>query len=123
MKSIWKEETANLWLDKNNMNKESLLKTISREDSLDIIQNYVENQLPSGNYKKNDISSEMFYLFFNVIELGKELRLSLQEKRMKNSEAKIADIFLVLISICNSMQINLFDALVEKEEKIHQCIS
>lgn len=105
------------------MTKEYLLKTLSREDSLDLIQAYVEKQLPSGAYKKNDISSEMFYLFFNVIELGKELRLSLQEKNMKNSEAKIADIFLVLVSICNSMQINLFDALVEKEEKLHRCIS
>ena len=57
----------------------------------------------------------MFRLFFNVIELGREVRISLKDHNTKNSESKIADIFLVLISICNNLNINLFDALTEKE--------
>lgn len=95
--------------------KVALLEKLSREDSLDSIQKYVEEKINIDSFNKKDISSEMFRLFFNVIELGKEVRISIKDEKYKNSESKIADIFLVLISICNSLQINLFDALAEKE--------
>ena len=98
--------------------KEKLLKSLSREDSLDIIQKYVLEKIEMVNFDKNNISSEMFRLFFNVIELGKEIRLSIKEEATKNSESKIADIFLVLVSICNSLNINLFDALLEYEKNL-----
>lgn len=95
--------------------KVALLEKLAREDSLDKIQNYVEEKINIDTFNKKDINSEMFRLFFNVIELGKEVRISLKEENFKNSASKIADIFLVLISICNSLNINLFDAIAEKE--------
>ena len=95
--------------------KVALLEKLSREDSFDKIQNYVEEKINIDTFNKKDINSEMFRLFFNVIELGKEVRISLKEENFKNSASKIADIFLVLISICNSLNINLFDAITEKE--------
>lgn len=100
------------------MKKKELLACLSRDDSLDLIQKYVEEKIEVETYKKNDVSSEMFHLFFNVVELGKEIRISLKDDDVKNSETKIADIFLVLISICNSLNINLFDALIDKEKKL-----
>ena len=100
------------------MMKEELLNKLSREDSLDLIQKYVEEKINTDTFNKDDVSSEMFRLFFNVIELGKEIRISLKENSIKNSESKIADIFLVLISICNSLNINLFDAIYEKEKSL-----
>lgn len=100
------------------MMKEKLLNSLSREDSLDLIQKYVEKKIKVDTFNKEDVSSEMFRLFFNVIELGKEIRISLKEENIKNSESKIADIFLVLVSICNSLDVNLFDAIVEKEKKL-----
>ncbi len=101
------------------MIKEQLLDQLTREDSLDLIQKYVEEKININTFKKQDVSSEMFRLFFNVIELGKEIRISLNNENVKNSESKIADIFLVLISICNSLNINLFDALTEKEKMLN----
>ena len=98
------------------MLNQELIKKLSREDSLDLIQQYVERNINDDSYKKQDVSSEMFRLFFNVVELGKEVRISLKDANNKNSQAKIADIFLVLISICNTLNINLFDALIEKEK-------
>ncbi len=98
-----------------NIKKEELLNKLSREDSLDLIQAYVEEKINVNTFNKKDIASEMFRLFFNVIELGREVRVSIKEENYKNSESKIADIFLVLVSICNSLNINLFDALTEKE--------
>ncbi len=102
-----------------DITKESLLFSISREDSLDLIQKYVEENVKINAFDKKDISNEMFRLFFNVIELGKEVRKSLKEDEYQNTELKIADIFLVLISICNSLNINLFDALQEKEQVLN----
>ena len=95
--------------------KEDLLKNLNRDDSLDLIQKYVLEKINVDTFDKKDVSSEMFRLFFNVVELGKEVRITLKSDDLKNTESKIADIFLVLISICNSLNINLFDALIEKE--------
>ncbi len=102
-----------------NLSKEQVLFSISREDSLDLIQKYVEENVVVDTFDKKDISSEMFRLFFNVIELGKEVRTSLKDQDYQNTELKLADIFLVLISICNSLHINLFDALQEKEQVLN----
>lgn len=99
--------------------KENLLYSISREDSLDLIQKYVEENVNVDTFDKKDISSEMFHLFFYVIELGKEIRSSLKDQDYQKTELKLADIFLVLISICNSLNINLFDALLEKENVLN----
>ncbi len=96
------------------MTQEQILFTLSREDSLDCIQKYLEKNSEALN--KKDISNEMFSLFFLVIELGKEIRISLKEKTYLDTELKIADIFLILISICNHLNINLFDALTKKEQ-------
>ncbi len=98
------------------MQKENILKQLSRDDSLDIIQKYVLKHVNIEEYDKKDISSEMFRLFFYVIELGKEIRISLKTENTSNSKSKIADVFLVLISICNNLEINLFDAFLEKEQ-------
>lgn len=102
-----------------DISKEQLLFSISREDSLDLIQKYVEENVVVDTFDKKSISSEMFRLFFNVIELGKEVRTSLKDQDYQNTELKLADIFLVLISICNSLHINLFDALQEKEKVLN----
>lgn len=90
------------------MNKNVIKKIIDKEDSLDILQAYV---LKNSNKNIND---EMFQLFFGVIELGREIRLSLKNNNYKRSEDKISDIFLTLISICSNLNIDLFNALQEK---------
>lgn len=94
----------------------SILDIIEKENSLDLIQNYVKDKMETKSFKKGDVSSEMFHLFFNVVELGREVRISLKEENNTNSKTKIVDIFLVLISICNSMNINLFEALINQEK-------
>ena len=102
-----------------NMTKDQILFSLNREDSLDLIQKYVLENVVVDTFNKKDISSEMFRLFFNVIELGKEIRSSLKDQDYQNTELKLADIVLVLISICNSLNINLFDALEEREQVLN----
>ena len=57
-----------------NETRRELLTKLRREDSLDLIQNYVEEKINVETFDKKDINSEMFRLFFNVIELGREVR-------------------------------------------------
>ena len=92
------------------MMEKELISNLIKEDSLDLIQNYVKVKI-----NRKDVSNEMFNLFFSVIELGKEVKITLKNPTYKNSEYKIVDIFITLIAICNSLNINLFDALNEKE--------
>lgn len=96
--------------------KNELLMSLSREDSLDLIQKYIEKKENVIAFNKKDISNEMFRLFFDVIELGKEVRLSLKDQDYQNTELKIADIFLELLLVCSSLNINLFDTLQKKEQ-------
>jgi NTP pyrophosphatase (non-canonical NTP hydrolase) len=96
--------------------KENLINNLYCENSLDLIEKYVVENINTENIKKEDASREMFKLFFGVVELGKEIRISLKSNDLKNTETKITDIFLTLISICNSLNIDLFAALKEKEE-------
>ena len=42
-----------------------------------------------------------------------------ENKKIKNYdsiEGEIADVFIVLTSICNTLNINLYDAIIEKEK-------
>ncbi len=94
--------------------RDMIVNELNRQDSLDIIQNYVLEKVEIKNFQKNDIASEMFHLFANVLDLGREVRISKILKDNSLTEAKIADIFLVLVSICNSLDINLFDAFMKK---------
>lgn len=95
--------------------QEQLLYSIPRNENLDGIQKYVlESSTTSKNISK-EISDEMFHLFFEVIELGKEIRISLKNDTYLDTELKIADIFLALVAICNNLNINLYDALTKKE--------
>lgn len=91
--------------------QDNVLEYLKRDDSLDLIQKYVFEQLDIENFQKNNVSSEMFFLFSSVLDLGKKVREALKKENNEELENKIAEIFLVLVSLCNSLSINLFDAL------------
>lgn len=95
--------------------QEKIIRNLDLKDSLDLVQKYVLENVNADVVNKENVSREMFKLFFNVVELGKEVRVSLIENKNENSEAKIADIFLALVSICNGLNINLFDALIDNK--------
>lgn len=97
-----------------DITKERILLELSRNDNLDLIQKQVLEQIKKDS--TSNISSEMFKLFFSVIELSRDIRLSLKDQDFQNTKLKLADIFLVLISVCNHLNINLFDCLTYKED-------
>ena len=93
-----------------------LLDVLKRSENLDGIQKYVLEKESVDKTITKDLSNEMFRLFFDVIELGKEVRNALKNDTYLDTELKIADIFLILIALCNNLNINLFDALIKKEQ-------
>ncbi len=96
--------------------QEQLIYSLSRGDNLDYIQKYVLEKEKGTKVIQKDISNEMFHLFFGIMELGKEVRNALKNDTYLDTELKIADIFLILIALCNNLNINLFDALIKKEQ-------
>lgn len=98
------------------MMQEQVYYSLSKE-SLEGIQKYVEEH--SKEEVEKNLSNEMFQLFFGVIELGKEVRLTLKNKQTLDTELKIADLFLSLVAISNNLNINLCDALTKKEQYLN----
>ena len=48
-----------------------------------------------------------------------ETKMSIDVNKLQNYgtiESEVADVFFVLAAVCNKLNINLFDALMEKEE-------
>ncbi len=98
------------------MMQEQVYYSLSKE-SLEGIQKNIEEH--SKEDVQKNLSNEMFQLFFGVMELGKEVRLTLKNKQTLDTELKIADLFLSLVAISNNLNINLFDALTKKEQYLN----
>ncbi len=93
------------------------LEKLNRQDSLAIIQKYVQEKMFVEIVSKTDVANEMFRLFFSVMELGKSIRTTLKYSSNQNTEYKIGEIFLCLITICNNLNIDLFTTL-ESMDKV-----
>ena len=98
------------------MMQEQVYYSLSKE-SLEGIQKNIEEH--SKEDVQKNLSNEMFQLFFGVMELGKEVRLTLKNRQTLDTELKIADLFLSLVAISNNLNINLFDALTKKEQYLN----
>ena len=73
------------------MMQEQVYYSLSKEN-LEGIQKYVLEH--SKEDVQKNLSNEMFQLFFGVMELGKEVRLTLKNNQTLDTELKIADLFL-----------------------------
>lgn len=105
------------------MNQEQLHELLSRETSLPDIQKYIKQVIEIRGFGNQSTQAALLLLLEEVGELAKAVRkntqgMSVDTKRINNYdtiESEIADVLIVLISICNSLEIDLFDALKEKE--------
>ena len=105
------------------MNQEQLYEALSRESSLPDIQKYIKQVIDIRGFGNQSTQAALLLLLEEVGELAKAVRkntqgMSVDTNRINNYdtiESEIADVLIVLISICNSLGIDLFDALKEKE--------
>ena len=95
------------------MCKKELLKKIKTKGSLVLIQKYVED-IMKEKYHDNLLDEEIFSLFEKVIDLAK----SMYEEDKTSQKVDATSIFIVLLSLCNKLEINIFDAFTEEKQKV-----
>lgn len=105
--------------------QEELLKNIDRTSNLDEIQEYIRSVISMRGFEKEEIEKKMLLLLEEAGELAKAIRKDYTDMAVDNTklnhysniESEIADVFIVLTCICNKLNINLFDAIYNKEKE------
>ena len=105
--------------------QQELLKKLSDESSINEIQSYIKKVMEIRGFNKEKSSDKILLLVEEVGELAKAIRKNekklgidkTKEYNYSSIESEIADVFIVLLSICDILNIDLFKAFLEKEEK------
>lgn len=95
------------------MCKKELLKKIKTKGSIVLIQKYVED-IMKEKYHDNLLDDEIFALFEKVIDLAKDM----YEEDKTSQQMDVTSIFSVLLSLCNKLEINIFDAFLNDSKKL-----
>ena len=107
------------------MNQKELLNEITEKSSLPQVQEYIKKVVELRGFATQPVQETMLLLLEETGELAKAIRktatnMSVDIDNMQNYdtvESEVADVFFVLTAVCNQMNINLLDALREKEKK------
>ena len=108
------------------MKKQSeLYELLNEKNTLNEIQNYIKEVIKIRGFSEQKVQDIMLLLLEETGELAKAIRKTIPEasvdyERIENYtdiEEEVADVFIVLVSICNRLNINLYDAIIKKEEK------
>lgn len=102
-----------------------LYELLNENNSLNEIQDYIRKIITIRGFSEQRVQDKMLLLLEETGELAKAIRKTLPEasidyEKIENYtdiEEEIADVFIVLVSICNRLNINLYNALKKKEEK------
>ena len=105
--------------------QQKLLNKLSKESSINEIQNYIKKIMEIRGFNKEKSSEKILLLIEEVGELAKAIRKNesklgidkTKEYNYSSIESEIADVFIVLLSICDVLNINLFRAFLEKEKE------
>ncbi len=112
-------------VNKSNENQIQLLEQLKDENfQLDKVQEYIKNVLDIRGLSSNSTLEEMLLLVEEVGELAKAIRkekvgMATDNNRASNYdsvESEIADVLILLIGLCNSMDISIKEALYNKEK-------
>ena len=108
------------------MKKQSeLYELLNEKNTLNEIQDYIKEVIKIRGFSEQKVQDKMLLLLEETGELAKAIRKTIPEasvdyERIENYtdiEEEVADVFIVLVSICNRLNINLYDAIIKKEEK------
>lgn len=89
------------------------------------MQQYIKEVIEIRGFANQEIEKTMLLLLEEVGELAKSIRrdatnMSIDKNRINHYdtiESEVADVFIVLSSVCNKLNIDLYKALKDKEEK------
>ena len=117
-------EDKNEEQEQNKINtQEGLLANISKTSTLNELQDYIRSVIRIRGFENEEIEKKMLLLLEETGERAKAIRkdytdMGIDDKKLNhytNIENEVADVFIVLICICNKLNINLFDAVYKKE--------
>lgn len=108
----------------NNQQLE-LWENLNENNTLHEVQKYIRDVIELRGFKNQDIAKTMLLLMEEVGELAKSIRknatnMKIDERKITHYdtiESEIADVFIVLTSICNNLDIDLYKALKDKEKE------
>ena len=105
--------------------QQELLKKLSNESSINEIQSYIKEVMEIRGFNKEKSSDKILLLVEEVVELAKAIRRNesklgidkTKEYNYSSVESEIADVFIVLLSICDILNIDLLKVFFNKEEE------
>lgn len=108
-----------------NNNQMQLWQNLTKDNTLLQVQEYIKKVINLRGFSEQKIEQTMLLLTEEVGELAKAIRkdktsMSIDNNKIKNYdtiESEVADVFIVLCSICNKLDIDLFSALKDKEKE------
>ena len=105
--------------------QQELLKKLSNKSSINEIQSYIKAIMEIRGFNKEKTSDKILLLIEEVGELAKAIRKNenklgidkTKECNYSSVESEVADVFIVLLSICDILNIDLFKVFLDKEEE------
>ena len=108
-----------------NNNQLELWNKLNESNTLPEIQNYIKEVIRIRGFVGQEIEKTMLLLLEEVGELAKLIRknatnMNIDKNKLNHYdtiESEVADVFIVLSSVCNKLNIDLYKALKDKEEE------
>lgn len=108
-----------------NKSQLGLWNELNESNTLQEIQKYIKEVIEIRGFANQEIEKTMLLLLEEVGELAKSIRknatnMSIDKNKINHYdtiESEVADVFIVLSSVCNKLEIDLFKSLKDKEEE------
>ena len=112
-------------ISENSLNSNIFSEFLNENNSLNEIQDYIREIITIRGFSEQSVQDKILLLLEETGELAKAVRKTLPDasidydkiENYTDIEEEIADVFIVLVSICNRLNINLYNAIKKKEEK------
>lgn len=110
----------------NKLNSQlDLWNKLNENNTLQEVQQYIKDVIEIRGFANQEIEKTMLLLLEEVGELAKSIRKNATDMRIDNNkanhydtiESEVADVFIVLSSVCNKLDIDLYKALKDKEQE------
>ena len=98
---------------------------LNEKNTLQEVQQYIKDVIEIRGFANQEIEKTMLLLLEEVGELAKSIRKNATNMGIDNNkanhydtvESEVADVFIVLSSVCNKLDIDLYKALKDKEQE------
>lgn len=98
---------------------------LNEGNTLQEVQQYIKDVIEIRGFSNQEIEKTMLLLLEEVGELAKSIRKNATDMGIDNNkanhydtiESEVADVFIVLCSVGNKLNIDLYKALKDKEEE------